>query len=141
EADARLSHLRRGWYWGSQEFREKLEQWIGKVLPERKARGYHSALERRSHDLAGAEKLLVESLASAGLREEDLPGLKGSDPRKLALASLLWKTTTASQGWLSERLWMKSAANVSQQLRRMDEKKLHKRLPKELAQFINDNNA
>ena len=39
---------------------------------------------------------------SAASSEEDLRRLKGSDPRKLALASLLWKTTTAPEGWLSE---------------------------------------
>lgn len=89
EADARLSDLPRGWYWDSQEFREKLEHWIGKVLPQHKARGYRSALERHSHDLARAEKLLVEGLARGGLSEKELPALTGSDPRKLALAAAL----------------------------------------------------
>jgi len=42
--------------------------------------------------------------------------LKGSDPRKLALAELLWKRTTVSQEWIAEKLAMRRAANVSQQL-------------------------
>jgi hypothetical protein len=32
-----------------------------------------------------------------------LAGLKGSDPRKLALAELLWKQTTVSQEWIAGR--------------------------------------
>ncbi len=43
---------------------------------------------------------------------------KGSDPRKVALARLLWERNKVGQGWLAEGLQMDSAANVSQQLRR-----------------------
>jgi hypothetical protein len=42
--------------------------------------------------------------------------VKGSDPRKVLLADLLWRRTVVSQEWLAEKLQMKSAANVSQQL-------------------------
>jgi REP-associated tyrosine transposase len=61
-----------------------------------------------------------EGLAAAGLDRVDLSRLKGSDPRKVALAELLWKQTTVSQEWLAERLKMRSAANVSQLLRRAE---------------------
>ncbi len=50
----------------------------------------------------------------------DLPRMKGSAPQKLALAELLWKPTTVSQEWIAEKLAMRSAANVSQQLRQYD---------------------
>lgn len=36
---------------------------------------------------------------------------------------LLWRRTKASQEWLAEKLQMSSAANVSQQLRRLDKKR------------------
>lgn len=61
--------------------------------------------------------------------------LKGSDPRKLALAELVWKRTTVSQVWIAERLSMGSAANVSQQLRRMNLRKAKVKLPPKLQQF------
>jgi hypothetical protein len=44
--------------------------------------------------------------------------LPGSDPRKVAIAGFIHQSTTTPQGWTAERLQMKSAANVSQQLSR-----------------------
>ncbi len=46
------------------------------------------------------------------------PNLPGSDSRKVEIASKVWEQTTAGQTWIAERLHMKSAANVSQILRR-----------------------
>ena len=66
----------------------------------------------------------------------DLPGLKGSDPRKLALAELLWKRTTVSQEWIAEKLSMRSAANVSQQLRRLDGVKIRSKLPPKMQTYL-----
>lgn len=48
--------------------------------------------------------------------------LPGSDARKVALALCLESCTTVSQIWLEERLQMLSAAYVSLQLRRADDK-------------------
>ena len=55
--------------------------------------------------------------------------MKGSDPRKLVLAELLWKRTTVSQEWIAEKLAMHSAANVSQQLRRFERAEANAKLP------------
>ena len=60
--------------------------------------------------------------------------MKGSDPRKVMLAELLWKHTTVSQEWLAEELCMRSTANVSQLLRRADDR--HGRVPRALASFV-----
>ena len=57
-------------------------------------------------------------LAAAGLEEETLDALPGSDTRKVALAKLLVSRTVARQSWVAERLAVSSAANVSQQVRR-----------------------
>jgi hypothetical protein len=54
----------------------------------------------------------------AGLQEKQLTSLPGSDPRKVALTTLLIARTIARQGWIADRLVMRSAANVSQQVRR-----------------------
>jgi hypothetical protein len=67
---------------------------------------------------------------------KDLPGLKGSDLRKLALAELLWKRTTVSQEWIAEKLSMRSAANVSQQLRRFNRLKTQSMLSAEMRGFL-----
>lgn len=118
EVDARCSHLRRGWYWGSQSFGERMLELAARALHGTKSRAYRSTAVRQTHGLKQAERWLKEGLAAAGLGEEELGRLKGSDPRKVLLAELLWRRTTVSQEWLAEKLAMRSAANVSQLLRR-----------------------
>jgi putative transposase len=118
ESDRRRSHLRQGWYWGSQAFAERMLKLAEKAVTSRTNRTYRSAAVSRAHDQWEAERLVKEGLATAGLEEHALRGLPGSDVRKVALASLLLERTVASQSWLAERLAMRSAANVSQQVRR-----------------------
>jgi putative transposase len=57
------------------------------------------------------------------------------------LADLLWKPTVVSQKWLVAKLEMKSAANVSQQLRRLDVKAAIKKVPDELKPFLEEADA
>ncbi len=118
EIDARCSHLRRGWYWGTQAFAERMLNTFRPGTSKAKSRAYSRTAERRAHGLQQAERWVQEGLAAAGLAEVDLAGLKGTDPRKVALADLLWRHTTVSQGWLAEKLHLQSAGNVSQLLRR-----------------------
>jgi REP-associated tyrosine transposase len=40
EVDAPMSHLRRGWYWGSQEFAEKLRGMLGQKMDAPRSRAY-----------------------------------------------------------------------------------------------------
>lgn len=140
DVDARCSHLQRGWYWGSQEFAGKLRKVAEKLMNERKrtSRAYRKAPQVRAHSEEQAERWLAEGLQLAGLVAKDLPGLKGSDPRKLALAEILWKKTTVSQEWIAERLSMRSAANVSQQLRRFNRLKTQPKLSPELQVFLKE---
>jgi hypothetical protein len=57
------------------------------------------------------------------------------------LADLLWRRTVVSQEWLAEKLAMKSAANVSQQIRRLDRKKALASVPPEMRLFIDEAEA
>lgn len=137
EVDARCSHLRRGWYWGTQAFAERVLKTFRPAGAKPKSRAFARTAERRAHGLQQAEEWLQEGLAAAGLSAADLPALKGTDPRKVALASLLWRHTTVSQTWLAEKLHLRSAANVSQLLRRAAfEKPKARSLPPELRKFL-----
>ena len=118
ESDRRRSHLRHGWYWGSQAFAERMLKLADKAVTSRRNRTYRSGEVSRAHDEREAERLLKEGLGAAGLEQSALGGLPGSDVRKTALASLLLERTVARQSWIAERLVMGSAANVSQQVRR-----------------------
>jgi len=81
-------------------------------------RGDGSRAECRDHAQSEAEALVREGLQRFKLAESDLEVLPGSDPRKVAIADSIHKSTTTPLGWTAERLKMKSAANVSQQLNR-----------------------
>ena len=116
--DRRRSHLRHGWYWGSQAFAEQMLNFARKGLSARKSRTYRSSGVAQAHDQAEAERLLSEGLAAAELDHRALVRLAGSEIRKVALADLLLRRTVVRQSWIAEHLAMRSAANVSQQVRR-----------------------
>ena len=65
-----------------------------------------------------ARQLVLEGMAVAGLTDEDLKAMPGSEPRKVAIAMVVWERTTVSMPWLAGRLKLRSAANASQQIRR-----------------------
>ncbi len=118
EADQRSSHLRRGWYWGSQEFAQRVLQLADPVLRKKRHPSGRGGGESKAHGEAEASRLLKEGMRAAGLKVADLPRLKGSDPRKVAIGRVIWDKTTVKMSWIAEKLSMKSACNVSQQLRR-----------------------
>jgi REP element-mobilizing transposase RayT len=136
EMDARSSHLRRGWYWGSQAFAEKLLRMAGAVIGRDRSRMYRASLERRAHDTAKAEQLLQEGLQAAELDLSKLQQLPGSDVRKVAIARAIWQQTVVPQEWLAQRLSMRSAANVSQQLRRHAPNSKRRQLPPPLRKWL-----
>jgi hypothetical protein len=137
EADRRGSHLRRGWYWGTQAFAERLvklgEAAIGK---RRRARGYVGSRELAAHGEAEALKMLAAGLKAAGFAKEDLAGRPCTDPCKVMLAFMLWKKTTVSQAWIAEKLEMKNPANVSRVIHRMDGEKIAQKVPAPLAELV-----
>ena len=136
EADRRMSDLKRGWYLGRQEFGEKMLKLGQNLINKGKSRGYLRSPQKLEHGEREAERLVKEGLKAAALPESRLAELKGSDPRKVALGMLIWKTTTVSQEWIARRLQMKSAANVSQLLSRTRSGKNNEKLALALGEFI-----
>ncbi len=134
ELDQRRSHLRRGWFWGSQEFAQRVLKLAAPMLGKRRHPSGRGGGESKAHGEAEARRLLKEGMLAAGLTLKDLPGLKGSDTRKAAIANVIWGNTTVKMSWIAEQLFMKSAFNVSQQLRRWRLKS--RPLPKSLSQWM-----
>jgi hypothetical protein len=102
-----------------------------------RSRAYRGTALRQAHGLEQAQRWLKEGLEAAGLAQEDLPRVRGSNQTKVSLAQLLWSRTTVTQEWLAEKLQMRSAANVSQLLRRAALKARKRQPPHRLADFIN----
>ncbi len=120
--DSRLSDLRRGWYWGRQEFAEKVLKMTEALGKKRRSRAYKRTAEVLEHGEFRAREILNQGLQREGLKPADLPALKANDARKVAIAREIWKETTVNQAWIAEHLMMKSAANVSVALHRSGRK-------------------
>jgi putative transposase len=112
--------IRRGWFVGSEPFREKLLQQVNKTISKHGRARYHGGA-RRAHDLAEANRLLAGGLKSLGLSPEDLPRMKKLAPEKQLLAFLLRSRTPVSNDWLSEHLSMGHTTNVSNGVRTIRE--------------------
>jgi REP element-mobilizing transposase RayT len=116
--DRRMSNLRHGWYWGTQAFSETLLAMADGAIRAKKSRVYQSSPIKRMHDEKEAERIVLEGLLHCGLEEAQLSGLPGSDRLKLEIAKQVRANTAVPLKWIANRLKMRSAANVSQQLRR-----------------------
>jgi len=136
EADARMSNLRRGWYWGTSQFAETVLKMGEKAITKGKSRAYSRTKERRAHGQSQAEELIKAGLKAAATTEKWLTDTKGSDPGKVAIAKLIWEKTTVTQTWIADRLQMASAANVSRTLHKWRWPDLSRRLGKGLRRFI-----
>jgi putative transposase len=95
---------------------------------------YHVMALFQAHDEKEARRFLDGGLAAAGLSARELDSLPGSDVRKVALASLILERTVARQSWIADKLAMRSAANVSQQVRRYRARR--SRLPLALKEYL-----
>jgi len=106
------SSLRRGWMFGSQEFREKLmgigaEKLIARA--RRKADGYHGPA-LRDHGERAARKLLTAGLKYFGVGQEELKRARKSNARKCLLGELIQSETAVRLDWITGQLGMGTRA-------------------------------
>jgi len=119
EIDKRCSHLRRGWYWGSQAFAQRMLEVGEKILRRQRHWSYRQSMESMAHGELEADRIWKQGLSLCGLKEDAMGDLPGSDERKVAIALKLRQKTTVRMEWISDILKMKSAANVRQQIWRV----------------------
>jgi hypothetical protein len=112
--------LRRGWFFGSQAFRENLMAKLKIKLEDggrRSANGYHGP-EIKDHGHAVAESLATAGCGCFGWGDEDLCALPKGDERKALIASLIHRETTVPLDWISARLRMGVRAGVCRSIKR-----------------------
>ena len=99
--------LKRGWFIGSDSFRDELID----CIPGRtdNLRGD----QRRSHDERAAEMLLNAALEALDLSAEEMRQLKSTQIEKQAVAWLLKKRTAVTVVWIAEHLNMGHRTNAS----------------------------
>lgn len=85
-------------------------------------------------DAEGIIGKAVEHLKLAGSGREDFEEVPRDDLRRVAVAWALSRKTSLKQGWITERLSMRSADNVSVQVRKFTLRP-EKELPKEIRRW------
>ncbi len=109
----------RGWFWGSEAFRERLANRIEKLGP-RKSRDYRSRKEgpSKDHGIKRAGEIIAGGCDHYGIDEASLKMDRRGDWRRSSVAWAVAKETSVPHEWIATQLNLKSAANASQQIRR-----------------------
>ena len=126
------STLRKGWYWGSQSFKEslsgRLDQLKAEGLPV--AKDCRRRVQAKDHAERDAERIISEAVLHFKTEEggrEDFAGLPRGSPGRVAVA---WRTSQ-KLSWIADRLSIQSADNVSVPVRKFALKS-ESELPKEV---------
>ena len=101
-----LKALRRGWYFGSEEFRSALLNRLDGGA------GRGRGMERM-HDEREAKRIVKEGLEAIGGKKINLAKTAKGGAEKVALASFIRKRTMMTNGWLSKNLHMGDPSRVS----------------------------
>lgn len=101
---------------------------------------YH-AVFRTPHGnfVEGMKWFLEAAKMHFGLDDEQLRQQRRGDFTRAAIASRLFRETTVSQNWIAEAPGMKSAPNVCQQIKRLEQPPLDE-LPKKIRRWKNVKN-
>jgi REP element-mobilizing transposase RayT len=121
EATDEYRHLRRGWCFGSDEFKSGLQDDLDACL-NKLNRDSITGEPRRMHDESEARRLLSEACLVVGLDLEEKERLKKNDFRKAAVAWFLRKKIPMGLTWIAGQLGMGSRANVSRAVRNVADK-------------------
>jgi len=112
ELELEWKSIRRGWYLGSDDFRDWLHDRLEEVLKEHRRDSYDGGA-LRSHGEAEASDLLERGLKVLELGLEELCALPKNDRRKGVLAWLIRRNTTMTSEWVAGQLGMGHISNVS----------------------------
>lgn len=116
QADERWQNIRRGWAYGTTEFRLRVQDVLDSAVSG-KQRDSFMGEEIRMHDEQEAEKLVQQGLDLFGITEEDLLTLKKGDDQKKVLAWCIRKKTSVRVEWITQRLKMGVTSNFSRYIR------------------------
>jgi REP element-mobilizing transposase RayT len=112
KADREWGKIRRGWVFGSDEFRREMESAVDKAMNGKRRDSFAGEMVCR-HDEQEAERLLQLGLKVCGLSREDLTNLKKGDNRKKVIAWLIRRNTSVRNEWIAKALQMGHPASVS----------------------------
>jgi len=112
EADEQWNQIRRGWSFGSDEFRLRIQNALDCAV-KGKRRDSFMGEEIRMHDEKEAERLFQHGLTCLEMKEDELETLKKGDARKAVIAWHIRKNTSVRIEWIAQRLQMGSRSNFA----------------------------
>jgi REP element-mobilizing transposase RayT len=116
--------INRGWFLGSEKFRDMLMELAETKLAlckSRRADGYHGS-EITDHSERQAEALLKSGLDHFRIDITALLANRKSDDRKALIAELIQAETTVKLDWISNQLRMGTRAGVCRAIKRIRQK-------------------
>jgi len=122
EADEQWRKIRRGWVYGCEAFRLRVQDLVDAVVSG-KRRDSFMGDEIRIHDEREAERLFHQGLVCCGIIEDDLSCFKKGDARKKVIAWHIRKNTSVRVEWITTRLQMGSTSNFSYNYRSVEDAK------------------
>jgi hypothetical protein len=134
--------VRRGWYVGGAEFKERMLALVEQPLRQGRS-GSYSGEAKRAHSEAEAERLLARGLAALEVEGSQLAETRKGSWEKEVLAWWLCQHTTTRRRWVSERLGMGDESRVTQAIGRVkrDGPRELKRLKRRLEQVYESING
>jgi REP element-mobilizing transposase RayT len=116
ERDQEFKPLVRGWCVGAEQFRSEMLQYI-----EEQRGKWHYGAELSESGEAKAERLIAESLRTAGVTEEQIVTWRKGHPFKVRLAARLRAETTVTISWIAHRLAMGTRGHLAHLLYRNEQ--------------------
>ena len=108
EESADPRQLRRGWWLGSEEFRQELLAWVAERVG-----ASHYGSDRREAAEAKARRIVVEEWKRLGWEGKELRQRRKGDAGKVQVALRLRRETTMSLKWIAQELRMGSWTYVA----------------------------
>jgi putative transposase len=131
--------LKRGWFYGGEQFRAKLEEIAEQALKKAAADPNRSAGAPADHSVSMAEKIVVDCLGILQIEESQLPAMKKGAPEKVAIAWLVRRQTSVRLRWIAERLSMGHVSNVAVRCSEIDRDHERSNRPKAVIQKLREN--
>ena len=115
EADEAMRELRKGWYLGSDRFRDRLVNQIDAIKGKVIQKGSVSGAVVKAHKEADAERLIGQVGAAIGyeVERESLATQRKGIWQKALLAAMVKKYCAVSNEWIANRLAMGHPAGMS----------------------------
>lgn len=133
--DPEWNEIRRGWFIGSDAFRQELLERLDKSIAGCN-RESHAGSATRMHNEEAAKNLLLNAMHKIGVTLETVRQWKTTQPEKQAIVWLLRTSTPVSANWLCEQLHMGHRSNISRAVRTFESKEgpLYKKLKQMMLQ-------